>query len=117
MIYQLWRTPDGEIKIINPRTQSGQDQARSMDGQGCEFVGTAESRLSSDELRDGIAKKYIGLGMEAVGWMNRLGGKIKEANALTVQMVQETKEKSRHDKRRSGSRFPGTDAGGADARE
>lgn len=99
MIYQLWEKTDGEILIINPRTTSGQEQARTLAKENCEFVGTAESKLPSNELRDGIAKKYIDLGMEAVGWLNRLGAKIEEANALVVQMVQDTKKGTRHDTR------------------
>ncbi len=97
MIYQMWRIQSGEILIVNTRTERGQQWARRLEEQGNDFVGTVESTLPPDTIRDGIAKKYIDLGMETVRWNKRLAAKIEEAQAIVAQM--RAAMEVRHDKR------------------
>ncbi|MCD8333764.1 MAG: hypothetical protein LUC35_00095 [Clostridiales bacterium] len=97
MIYQLWRIEDGEILIVSTRTDTGRKQAKRLEEQGCDFVGTVESALPPDTIRDGVAKKYIDLGTEAARWNKRLAAKIEEAQAIIAQM--RAAMEVRHDKR------------------
>lgn len=86
MIYQLWRIQSGEILIVSTRTERGQQWARRLEEQGNDFVGTVESNLPPDTIRDGIAKRYIDLGTEAARWNKRLAAKNEEAQAIVAQM-------------------------------